>query len=270
MKSLGTANGFCEWNGDNVVLAGKWTGKLNLRTGTGWRAFSKMFSAPLVHMISWKISIIIRTGPVISPIKKIGETRYWYASFSSRWKFATNFASDCKCARSGPIPKVLPPRKIYRTRDLQLPFFETSLSQIVGHTLQDTPVPSLKTFSPFCRKLLWKCRPTILQRHWHNMSLPNFTTSNWISPPNVATPKNITTKFAGKIHHSNFASGDLVINNTQRRVKTRNFGAPPIWVLVWVVLWHPKGYQNRWFSKWQVLGTCKARNFGAQAVLGPV
>ena len=29
---------------------------------------------------------------------------------------------------------------------------------------------------------------------------------------------------------------------------------------------HPKRYQNRWFSKWQVLGTFKTRNFGAPAV----
>ena len=46
-------------------------------------------------------------------------------------------------------------------------------------------------------------------------------------------------------------------------------GAPAILVPVWVVLWHPKEYQNRWFSKWQVLGTLKTRNFGT-AILVPV
>ena len=53
-------------------------------------------------------------------------------------------------------------------------------------------------------------------------------------------------------------------------VKTRNFGAPAILVPVWVVLWHPKGYQNRWFSEWHDLGTFKTRNFGAPAILVPV
>ena len=50
-------------------------------------------------------------------------------------------------------------------------------------------------------------------------------------------------------------------------INTRNFGAPAILVPVWVVLWHPKGYQNRWFSKWQVLGTFRICNFGAPAIL---
>ena len=44
--------------------------------------------------------------------------------------------------------------------------------------------------------------------------------------------------------------------------KTRNFGAPAILLSVWVVLWRPTGYQNRWFAKWQVLGIFKTRNFG--------
>ena len=40
-----------------------------------------------------------------------------------------------------------------------------------------------------------------------------------------------------------------------------------ILVQVWEVLWHPKGYQNQWMSKWQVLVTFKTRNFGAPAIL---
>ena len=40
---------------------------------------------------------------------------------------------------------------------------------------------------------------------------------------------------------------------------------PAILLPVWVVLLHLKGYQNRWFSKWQALGTFKARSFGAPA-----
>ena len=71
------------------------------------------------------------------------------------------------------------------------------------------------------------------------------------------------------------------INNTQKgyqnrwvsksqvlgTAKTRNFGARAILVPVWVVLWHPKGYQNRWFSKWQVQGTFETRKFGSQVIL---
>ena len=39
-------------------------------------------------------------------------------------------------------------------------------------------------------------------------------------------------------------------------------GAPAILVQVWVVLWHPKGHQNRLFSKWQVVGIFSTSNFG--------
>ena len=42
--------------------------------------------------------------------------------------------------------------------------------------------------------------------------------------------------------------------------RASNFGTR----LVWVVLWHPKGYQNRWLLKWQVLGIFKISNFGHQ------
>ena len=52
-------------------------------------------------------------------------------------------------------------------------------------------------------------------------------------------------------------------------VQTRNCGAPEILVPVWVVFWHPKGCQNRWFSKWPVLGTFKARSFCAPAIWYP-
>ena len=52
--------------------------------------------------------------------------------------------------------------------------------------------------------------------------------------------------------------------------QTCNFGAPAILVPVRVVLWNPNGYQNRWFSKWQVLGIFQARHFGAPAGLVPV
>ena len=38
-------------------------GKFNLRTGTGWKAFFQIFSAPLVHMIfAWKNNKIVRTS----------------------------------------------------------------------------------------------------------------------------------------------------------------------------------------------------------------
>ena len=47
--------------------------------------------------------------------------------------------------------------------------------------------------------------------------------------------------------------------------KTSNFGAPANLVHVCVVLWHPKGYQNRWFSAVPSSGDFGCtRNFGTR------
>ena len=57
--------------------------KLNLRTGTGWRAVFQMFLDSLVHKIFLEeLCKITHTGD-FSPIKIFGGTRYWYANFSS-------------------------------------------------------------------------------------------------------------------------------------------------------------------------------------------
>ena len=71
------------------------------------------------------------------------------------------------------------------------------------------------------------------------------------------------------------------LNKAQRGTKTDGFqngkfrGLSKLAILaqqknmghVWVVLCHPKGYQNRWFSGQHVLGTFKTRTFGAPAIV---
>ena len=66
-----------------------------------------------------------------------------------------------------------------------------------------------------------------------------------------------------------FERGIKANNGFQNRklweLSIRNFGAPANLVHVWVVLWHLKGYQNRCFSKWQVLGIFKMSDFATPA-----
>ena len=57
--------------------------KLNLCTGTGWRAcFHIFFTPPGPYDFPGKISTIIRTGDCFARIMFRG-TRYWYANFAS-------------------------------------------------------------------------------------------------------------------------------------------------------------------------------------------
>ena len=73
-------------------------GKLNLRTGTGGRAFLlKWFRPPLVLVIfRKKHKAKSFVAVILSPIKILGGTWYWHANFSSllRNLFRNNFVLE--------------------------------------------------------------------------------------------------------------------------------------------------------------------------------